>query len=158
MNWFRVAFYVTLAATGFAPIFQLSWTRSSQWAWMFYAPIGKSITVYLVGAVIYAGKVSPFILVAWRVSTKRHPGTRKMASRLVRLCRRKPQHLASGSSRRHFVSLSRDAELLLSGLRKGSSGVWSWDTVAVKAMKIRGQSPYQALTGNCSHCSYHFMV
>lgn len=58
MNWFRVLFYVTLAATGFAPIFQLSWTRSPGWAWAFYAPIGKSITVYFVGAIIYAGQVS----------------------------------------------------------------------------------------------------
>ena len=58
MSWFRVAFYVSLAATGFAPVFQLSWTRGSEWAWMFYAPIGKSITVYLVGALIYASKVS----------------------------------------------------------------------------------------------------
>lgn len=66
MNWFRVAFYVTLAATGFAPIFQLSWTRSPEWAGMFYAPIGKSITVYLVGALIYAGQVSPPKLVAER--------------------------------------------------------------------------------------------
>ena len=57
MNWCRVAFYVSLAATGFAPIFQLSWTRSAEWAWMFYAPIGKSIIVYFVGALIYAGQV-----------------------------------------------------------------------------------------------------
>ena len=57
MNWFRVAFYVSLAATGFAPIFQLSWTRSLRWAWMFYAPIGKSIIVYFVGALIYAAQV-----------------------------------------------------------------------------------------------------
>ena len=58
MNWFRVFFYICLAATGFAPIFQLSWTRSPGWAWAFYAPIGKSITVYLVGALIYASQVS----------------------------------------------------------------------------------------------------
>lgn len=60
MNWFRVAFYISLAATGFAPVFQLSWTRSAEWAWTFYAPIGKSITVYLVGALIYASQVSLF--------------------------------------------------------------------------------------------------
>lgn len=58
MNWFRVAFYVSLAATGFAPVFQLSWMRGGAWAWSFYAPIMKSITVYLVGALIYAGQVS----------------------------------------------------------------------------------------------------
>ena len=57
MNWLRVLFYVSLAATGFAPIFQLSWTRSPGWAWAFYAPIGKSITVYFLGALVYAGQV-----------------------------------------------------------------------------------------------------
>ncbi|KAL2040145.1 hypothetical protein N7G274_007048 [Stereocaulon virgatum] len=65
MNWFRVAFYVTLAATGFAPVFQLSWTRSAEWAWMFYAPIGKSIIVYLVGALIYASQVPERWLHGW---------------------------------------------------------------------------------------------
>lgn len=58
MNWFRVLFYVTLAATGFAPVFQLSWTRGSEWAYLFYSPITKSIVVYLVGALIYASQVS----------------------------------------------------------------------------------------------------
>ena len=61
MNWVRVAFYVSLAATGFAPFLQLSIIRSPKWAWMFYAPIGKSIAVYLVGAIIYAGQVSLFL-------------------------------------------------------------------------------------------------
>lgn len=66
MNWARVAFYVTLGATGFAPVFQLTWTRGPEWAWMFYAPIMKSITVYLVGACIYAGQVSlSFNFVRW---------------------------------------------------------------------------------------------
>ncbi|KAL8963620.1 MAG: hypothetical protein Q9193_000138 [Seirophora villosa] len=58
MNWFRVLFYITLAATGFAPVFQLSLTRGTAWSWYFYAPIGKSIMVYLVGALIYASQVS----------------------------------------------------------------------------------------------------
>lgn len=58
MNWARVLFYVSLAATGFAPVFQLSWTRGGAWSWYFYSPIIKSITVYLVGALIYAGQVS----------------------------------------------------------------------------------------------------
>ena len=65
MNWARVAFYVSLAATGFAPVFQLSWTRGSEWSWYFYAPIIKSITVYLVGAVIYAGQVPERWLHGW---------------------------------------------------------------------------------------------
>lgn len=57
MNWFRVLFYVSLAATGFAPVFQLSWSRGSEWAYLFYSPITKSIVVYLVGAIIYASQV-----------------------------------------------------------------------------------------------------
>lgn len=65
MNWARVAFYVSLAATGFAPVFQLSWTRGGEWSWYFYAPIIKSITVYLVGAIIYAGQVPERWLHGW---------------------------------------------------------------------------------------------
>lgn len=65
MNWARVLFYVTLAATGFAPVLQLSLTRGSAWAWRFYAPIMKSITVYLVGAIIYAGQVPERWLHGW---------------------------------------------------------------------------------------------
>ncbi|KAG9236303.1 hemolysin-III related-domain-containing protein [Amylocarpus encephaloides] len=57
MAWARVAFYVTLGATGFAPVAQLNLTRGAGWAWQFYAPITKSITVYLIGAVVYASKV-----------------------------------------------------------------------------------------------------
>jgi adiponectin receptor len=57
MAWARVAFYVTLGATGFAPVLQLNMTRGGAWAWEFYAPIAKSITVYLVGACVYASKV-----------------------------------------------------------------------------------------------------
>lgn len=57
MAWARVAFYVTLGATGFAPVLQLNLTRGGEWAWEFYSPIAKSITVYLTGACIYAAKV-----------------------------------------------------------------------------------------------------
>ncbi|KAH8815169.1 hemolysin-III related-domain-containing protein [Xylogone sp. PMI_703] len=57
MAWARVAFYVTLGATGFMPIAQLNLTRGSDWAWEFYAPIFKSLAVYLIGAVVYASKV-----------------------------------------------------------------------------------------------------
>jgi len=57
MAWARVAFYVSLGATGFAPVLQLNLTRGSAWAWEFYAPITKSITVYLVGAFVYASQV-----------------------------------------------------------------------------------------------------
>lgn len=57
LAWARVAFYVTLAATGFAPVAQLNYTRGADWAWEFYAPITKSVTVYLIGALVYASKV-----------------------------------------------------------------------------------------------------
>lgn len=57
MNWMRVLFYVTLAATGFVPIFQLTYERGWHETAYFYAPITKSILVYLGGAILYAGKV-----------------------------------------------------------------------------------------------------
>lgn len=57
MVWFRVAFYVSLAATGFAPVFQLNLTRGVEWTFYFYAPITKSVCVYLIGAFIYASHV-----------------------------------------------------------------------------------------------------
>lgn len=57
MAWARVAFYVTLAATGFAPIAQLSLTRSLGWCLYFYAPLLKSLGVYLLGAMIYAMQI-----------------------------------------------------------------------------------------------------
>lgn len=57
MAWGRVAFYFTLAATGFVPVVQLNLTRGGAWAWDFYAPITKSILVYFCGAIVYASKV-----------------------------------------------------------------------------------------------------
>jgi len=57
MAWARVAFYVGLGATGFLPALQLAITRGPVWAALFYAPIGKSVAVYLIGAVLYAMKV-----------------------------------------------------------------------------------------------------
>lgn len=62
MNWFRVLFYVSLAATGFAPVFQISWTRGSESALIFYSPITKSVVVYLIGALIYASQVRCCVL------------------------------------------------------------------------------------------------
>ncbi|KAJ4984054.1 hypothetical protein SVAN01_10485 [Stagonosporopsis vannaccii] len=56
MAWLRVAFYCSLALTGFIPFFQLSWTRGPEWALYFYAPITKSLIVYITGAVLYASK------------------------------------------------------------------------------------------------------
>ncbi|GAD93475.1 IZH family channel protein [Paecilomyces variotii No. 5] len=57
MNWARVAFYVTLACTGFAPLAQLSYTRGLDWCLYFYAPLMKSLLVYFAGAVIYASQI-----------------------------------------------------------------------------------------------------
>lgn len=57
MAWARVAFYVTLALTGFAPIVQLSLTRGLAWSLYFYSPVVKSIMVYFVGALIYASQI-----------------------------------------------------------------------------------------------------
>ncbi|KAI4191520.1 MAG: hypothetical protein L6R41_000054 [Letrouitia leprolyta] len=65
MNWFRVLFYISLAATGFAPVFQLSLTRGTTWSWYFYSPIAKSIMVYLGGALIYASQVPERWLRGW---------------------------------------------------------------------------------------------
>ena len=57
MAWLRVVFYVSLAATGFLPVGQLAATRGVEWAYYFYAPVTKSIMVYLLGAVLYASKM-----------------------------------------------------------------------------------------------------
>ncbi|CAD6441591.1 e8c44151-25fb-4e0c-bf44-c2cf93e69c25 [Sclerotinia trifoliorum] len=57
MAWARVAFYVCLGATGFVPALQLNLTRGGAWAAEFYAPLAKSITVYLLGACVYASQV-----------------------------------------------------------------------------------------------------
>ncbi|KAF2652263.1 adiponectin receptor protein 1 [Lophiostoma macrostomum CBS 122681] len=57
MAWLRVLFYVSLAATGFLPVGQLAATRGVAWAYYFYAPVTKSILVYLLGALMYASKV-----------------------------------------------------------------------------------------------------
>lgn len=57
MAWARVAFYVTLSATGMLPILQLSITRSPADALEFYTPIAKSLFVYFIGALVYASKV-----------------------------------------------------------------------------------------------------
>jgi len=54
--WLRVAFYVTLAATGFIPVFQLTYTRGWDWVVFFYNPLWRSMAAYLLGAVNYAFK------------------------------------------------------------------------------------------------------
>ena len=60
--WARVAFYVTLGATGFAPVVQLCWTRGPRWVGYFYAPVLKSIAVYVAGAVLYAARLPEKLL------------------------------------------------------------------------------------------------
>ena len=53
----RLAFYISLGATGFVPVAQLIWMRGSAWTWAFYAPIFKSVGVYLMGALVYAYRI-----------------------------------------------------------------------------------------------------
>jgi adiponectin receptor len=57
MAWLRVLFYVSLALTGFLPFGQLAYSRGLAWAQYFYAPLAKSLTVYMTGALLYASKV-----------------------------------------------------------------------------------------------------
>lgn len=57
LAWMRVAFFVGLALTGFIPIVQLTIERSFAETMHFYAPIGKSVFVYLAGAILYAAEV-----------------------------------------------------------------------------------------------------
>ncbi|KAI8935903.1 hypothetical protein NX059_007415 [Plenodomus lindquistii] len=56
MAWLRVLFYVSLALTGFLPFGQLAYTRGVAWAQYFYAPLVKSLLVYITGACLYASK------------------------------------------------------------------------------------------------------
>lgn len=65
MAWARVCSYVLLAATGFAPVIQLNLTRGPEWSFYFYAPIAKSIAVYLIGACIYASQIPERFLPGW---------------------------------------------------------------------------------------------
>lgn len=57
MSWARVAFYVSLAVSGFIPVIQLNLTRGPAWCYYFYAPVAKSVLVYLLGACVYASKI-----------------------------------------------------------------------------------------------------
>jgi adiponectin receptor len=65
MSWARVGFYVSLAATGFLPIAQLTYERGWQETVHFYSPITKSIMVYLIGALMYAAKIPERFLPGW---------------------------------------------------------------------------------------------
>lgn len=57
MRIWRVIFYVSLGATGFIPMFQLTYMHGAEWTMAFYMPIVKSIIAYLCGATIYAMQV-----------------------------------------------------------------------------------------------------
>lgn len=57
MAWARVGFYVSLAATGFFPVLQLTMERGWSATSYFYAPVTRSILVYLGGALLYAAKL-----------------------------------------------------------------------------------------------------
>ena len=57
MSWARVAFYCMLGATGLLPVFQLNITRGPEWSYYFYAPIMKSVAIYLCGAIVYASQI-----------------------------------------------------------------------------------------------------
>ena len=65
MAWLRVAFYTALAATGFAPIFQLTWMRGAAWSWAFYSTSLKSVAFYFIGALIYAARVPERWMRGW---------------------------------------------------------------------------------------------
>lgn len=39
----RVVFYVGLGATGFIPMFQLTYMRGAEWTLAFYGPVVKSV-------------------------------------------------------------------------------------------------------------------
>lgn len=56
MSWLRVGFFVSLAATGFIPILQLTIERGWNSTMALYSPILRSILVYLTGACLYASK------------------------------------------------------------------------------------------------------
>ncbi|KAF2861106.1 HlyIII-domain-containing protein [Piedraia hortae CBS 480.64] len=57
MNWARVGFYSSLAATGFIPVLQLIYERGWEKTIFFYAPLAKSVVVYSLGACMYASKI-----------------------------------------------------------------------------------------------------
>ena len=65
MAWARVGFYVSLATTGFFPVLQLTYQRGWDETAYFYAPIVKSILVYLVGALLYAAKLPERLSPGW---------------------------------------------------------------------------------------------
>jgi adiponectin receptor len=57
LSWVRLTFYVSLAATGMLPAMQVTMLRGWEWTRFFYAPIIKSLFVYLAGAVLYTLKI-----------------------------------------------------------------------------------------------------
>jgi adiponectin receptor len=65
MAWARVLFYCILALTGFLPFGQLAYSRGIEWAQYFYAPVTKSLVVYMTGALMYASKVPERFCPGW---------------------------------------------------------------------------------------------
>ncbi|KAI4140689.1 MAG: hypothetical protein LQ340_007821, partial [Diploschistes diacapsis] len=65
MAWARVAFYLSLGATGFVPVIELIVRRGPEWAYYFYAPITMSVIVYITGAVVYAMRIPEKFLPGW---------------------------------------------------------------------------------------------
>jgi adiponectin receptor len=65
MAWARVLFYCSLALTGFLPFGQLAYSRGIAWAQYFYAPLTKSLVVYMTGACLYASKVPERFCPGW---------------------------------------------------------------------------------------------
>ncbi|KAI0013396.1 HlyIII-domain-containing protein [Xylariaceae sp. FL0662B] len=59
MAWLRVGFFVGLGATGLMPVFQIILTRGASWGFEFYtgSNLLKSVSVYVLGACVYASKV-----------------------------------------------------------------------------------------------------
>jgi adiponectin receptor len=57
LSWVRLLFYLSLAGTGALPAAQIVYLHGWSWAGFFYAPIAKSLVVYLSGAILYTLKV-----------------------------------------------------------------------------------------------------
>ena len=57
MRWARVAFYISLGVTGLIPVIQLNLSRGPSWSYYFYAPVMKSVAVYVIGALVYASQI-----------------------------------------------------------------------------------------------------
>lgn len=57
MAWARVAFYMSLGATGLGPALHCVILHGWTWSWNFYAPVIKSLLVYATGAFVYGSQI-----------------------------------------------------------------------------------------------------